>query len=224
MTVPSQNLHGFVLVKHAGAAGLAMSSWRLESRPVRVAVKLLRDFDSVADVQRRIGRELEALLMLKGQPGVIQIEEMVQSRHDPALVMEYAGGLQSEIEEAGSLSASPHNQPVRRTGATSIRAEQLEQAAAHVKERRMPHLGFVGVREATAVRVAQPVIVQVVLASRDLVLADPIELRGQHRGRCVRVSLGHEPREVVHRCRGQRNITHTIDRSPCRPRTTRPRH
>lgn len=106
MTVPLIAPDGFEAVRHIGAGGLGdVYQATRTSTGGRVAIKLLREFDRVEDIERRIGRELEALLLLKGHPAVIQIEEIVQTKHGPALVMEFAAGgsLLSKIEADGPL-------------------------------------------------------------------------------------------------------------------------
>lgn len=97
---------GFDSIRHIGAGGLGdVYEARRQSTGGRVAIKLLREFDSVEDVERRVGRELEALLLLKGHPAVIQIEEIIQTEFGPALVMEFAAGgsLLSQIDAEGAL-------------------------------------------------------------------------------------------------------------------------
>jgi serine/threonine protein kinase len=51
---------------------------------------------------------VEALVALKGHPGVVQIEEVISTRKGPALVMEYAeeGSLQSLLKARGAFSVS----------------------------------------------------------------------------------------------------------------------
>ena len=109
MTAPSLRLEGFEVVRHIGAGGLGDVFVAVrKSTGGEVAVKLLRDFGSVDDVERRIGRELEALLMLKGHPGVVQIEEILPTANGPAMVMEYASGgsLRSVVDAGGALSTA----------------------------------------------------------------------------------------------------------------------
>ena len=106
-TMPVIDLPGFKIVGQAGAGGLGDVFIAVrESTGGKVAIKLLRDHSNSGDVERRIRREVTALLALKGHPGVVQIEEVLTTRKGPALVMEYAegGSLHSIIQERGSLT------------------------------------------------------------------------------------------------------------------------
>ncbi len=106
-TMPVIDLPGFKIVGQAGAGGLGDVFVAVrESTGGKVAIKLLRDHSNSGDVERRIRREVTALLALKGHPGVVQIEEVLTTRKGPALVMEYAegGSLHSIIQERGSLT------------------------------------------------------------------------------------------------------------------------
>ncbi len=57
-----------------------------------VAVKLVREHGDRQATERRVRRELDALLKLKGHPNVVQVEEVVRHPDGLALVMEYVGG------------------------------------------------------------------------------------------------------------------------------------
>jgi serine/threonine protein kinase len=108
-TVPLADLPGFRIIGHAGQGGLGdvFIAERL-STGGKVAIKILRDTANAQDVERRIRREVAALLVLKGHPGVIQIEEVLSTRKGPALVMEYAedGSLHSILQDRGSLTTT----------------------------------------------------------------------------------------------------------------------
>jgi eukaryotic-like serine/threonine-protein kinase len=89
-TAPIDDLDGFRILEHAGSGGLGdvFVAERL-STGGKVAIKLLRGDDPI-DMERRVHRELRALLALKGHPGVVHIEEVIATRKGPALVMEHA--------------------------------------------------------------------------------------------------------------------------------------
>jgi serine/threonine protein kinase len=107
-TVPLADLAGFRILDHVGKGGLGdvYVAERI-STGGKVAIKILRDESGSGDVERRIRREVEALVALKGHPGVVQIEEVITTRKGPAVVMEYAaeGSLQTILKERGHLSA-----------------------------------------------------------------------------------------------------------------------
>lgn len=108
-TVPLADLPGLRILSHAGKGGLGdvYVAERI-STGGKVAVKILRDEAGGGDVERRIRREVEALVALKGHPGVVQIEEVLSTRKGPALVMEYAegGSLQSILQTGGQFDAA----------------------------------------------------------------------------------------------------------------------
>ena len=108
-TVPLADLPGFRILSHAGKGGLGdVFVAERVSTGGKVAIKLLRDNDNSGDVERRIRREVEAMVALKGHPGVVQIEEVISTRKGPALVMEYAedGSLQGLIHSHGHFSTA----------------------------------------------------------------------------------------------------------------------
>lgn len=108
-TVPLADLPGLRILSHAGKGGLGdvYVAERIATGG-KVAVKILRDEQGGGDIERRIRREVEALVALKGHPGVVQIEDVISTRKGPALVMEYAeeGSLQSILKANGPFSAA----------------------------------------------------------------------------------------------------------------------
>lgn len=59
-----------------------------------VAVKVLDQIENAESttLERRINREIAALVALKGHPNVVQVEEMFLTQRGPAMVMEYMDG------------------------------------------------------------------------------------------------------------------------------------
>lgn len=109
MTAAAPALPGFRVERHLGSGGLGDVWLALrESTGGHVAVKLIRDPDATGSVDRRVRREVAALLVLKGHPAVIHVEEVLATASGPALVMEYASGgsLLDHIRQYGSVSTS----------------------------------------------------------------------------------------------------------------------
>lgn len=75
-----------------------------------VAFKVIRDDSNAAAVQRRIEREVAALVKLKGHPYVVQVEEVLASQWGPIVVMEYAanGSLADRIAATGQLAPAEY--------------------------------------------------------------------------------------------------------------------
>lgn len=73
----------------------------------KVAIKVL---DQIADadddtLERRIDREIAALVALKGHPNVVQVEQVVSTPRGPAIVMEFMdGGSVCPPEKGGTLT------------------------------------------------------------------------------------------------------------------------
>lgn len=58
-------------------------------------------------LERRLRREIAALVALKGHPNVVQVEQVVTTEHGPAIVMEFmSGGSVLDTDEAGNISAT----------------------------------------------------------------------------------------------------------------------
>jgi eukaryotic-like serine/threonine-protein kinase len=57
-----------------------------------VAIKELRDVASASPAWHRARRELEAMLLLKGHPYVVSVEEIVEGPAGPCIVMEFVAG------------------------------------------------------------------------------------------------------------------------------------
>lgn len=59
-----------------------------------VAIKVLDQIEIAASdtLERRVNREIAALVALKGHPNVVQVEEMFLTPRGPAMVMEYMDG------------------------------------------------------------------------------------------------------------------------------------
>lgn len=73
-----------------------------------VAIKVL---DQIADaasdtLERRVNREIAALVALKGHPNVVQVEEMFLTSRGPAMVMEYMDGGSVLPEGSGGVLPS----------------------------------------------------------------------------------------------------------------------
>jgi len=72
-----------------------------------VAIKVVREHGDRQATDRRVRRELEALLKLKGHPNVVQIEELINVPSGLALVMEFVNGgsLADHVAARGVLGA-----------------------------------------------------------------------------------------------------------------------
>lgn len=109
MTTSAPELPGFRVERHLGAGGLG-DVWLAvrESTGGQVAVKLIREADAAGSVDRRVRREVAALLVLKGHPAVIHVEEVLATVAGPALVMEYAAGgsVLDHIRQYGPVSTA----------------------------------------------------------------------------------------------------------------------
>jgi len=108
-SVIAPEIDGLRIVAHAGSGGLGdVFVAERSSTGGKVAVKVLRDVDNPADLTRRVRRELDAMLALKGHPGVVQIEDVITTDCGPALVMEFVpgGSLHDSIKKIGAHSAA----------------------------------------------------------------------------------------------------------------------
>lgn len=85
--------HGYHEVVHVGAGGLGDVYRALRgSTGGPVAIKVVREHGDREATDRRVRRELDALLKLKGHPNVVQIEELIPLPTGLALVMEFVSG------------------------------------------------------------------------------------------------------------------------------------
>lgn len=68
----------------------------------------MREEGQPGDIDRRIQRELQALLALKGHPAVVQIEEVISTPTGPALVMEFAedGSVHEFVKTHGPMDVA----------------------------------------------------------------------------------------------------------------------
>ncbi len=58
-------------------------------------------------LERRLRREIAALVALKGHPNVVQVEQVVSTANGPAIVMEFMGrGSVLDSDEAGNITAA----------------------------------------------------------------------------------------------------------------------
>jgi serine/threonine protein kinase len=73
-----------------------------------VAIKVVREVGDMEATERRVLRELEALLKLKGHPNVVQVEEVIKRGTILALVMEFVSGgtLMDLLQRNGPLSSA----------------------------------------------------------------------------------------------------------------------
>ena len=74
-----------------GGVGVVYRTTRLSTGRV-VAIKVLRDISDKSVAWHRTRRELSALVALAGHANVIQLFDVLDLEHGPALVMEYAPG------------------------------------------------------------------------------------------------------------------------------------
>ena len=107
MTAEALRLHGYSDVTKVGSGGLG-DVYRAVRDSTRgtVAIKVVRELGDRDATDRRVRRELDALLKLKGHPNVVQIEELISLPTGLALVMEYVGGgsLMAFLEAGGPLA------------------------------------------------------------------------------------------------------------------------
>ena len=107
MTAEALRLHGYTNVTRVGAGGLG-DVYRAvrDSTGGSVAIKVVREHGDREATDRRVRRELDALLKLKGHPNVVQIEELISLPTGLALVMEYVSGgsLNAFLESSGPLA------------------------------------------------------------------------------------------------------------------------
>ena len=97
---------GYRDVEEIGAGGLGTVYRAVrESTGGVVAIKELRDLGGGSPMLHRARRELEALLRLKGHPYVVSVEEIIDGRNGPCLVMEFApgGSLMNRLQDGGAL-------------------------------------------------------------------------------------------------------------------------
>ena len=93
MTVDALRAHGYRDIEKVGAGGLGDVYRAIrESTGGDVAIKVVREHGDRDTTDRRVRRELDALLKLKGHPNVVQIEELITLPTGLALVMEFVGG------------------------------------------------------------------------------------------------------------------------------------
>lgn len=93
MTIEALRAHGYDEIEVVGSGGLGdVYRARRASTGGHVAIKVVREQVDREATDRRVRRELEALLKLKGHPNVVQIEELIALPTGLALVMEYVGG------------------------------------------------------------------------------------------------------------------------------------
>ncbi|MEQ1703928.1 MAG: serine/threonine-protein kinase, partial [Ilumatobacteraceae bacterium] len=103
-------LRGYETLTLVGSGGLGdVYRATRTSTGGEVAIKMVREHGDRAATDRRVRRELQALLKLKGHPNVVQIEELLDVSTGLALVMEYVGGgsLADLVERRGPLHP-PH--------------------------------------------------------------------------------------------------------------------
>ncbi|MEQ1701454.1 MAG: serine/threonine-protein kinase, partial [Ilumatobacteraceae bacterium] len=109
MVTDALQQHGYRELVRVGAGGLGDVYRAVRvSTGGDVAIKVVREVGDREATDRRVRRELNALLKLKGHPNVIQIEEVVDLPTGLALVMEFAGhgSLMDMLEADGRLSPS----------------------------------------------------------------------------------------------------------------------
>jgi serine/threonine protein kinase len=107
LTIPVLRKYGYEDVTVVGAGGLGdVYRARRVSTGGSVAIKVVREHGDRESTDRRVRRELEALLRLKGHPNVVQIEELIELPTGLALVMEFVGGgsLMDLLGSSGPLS------------------------------------------------------------------------------------------------------------------------
>ena len=107
MTDDALRNHGYSNVAKVGSGGLGdVYSAIRDSTGGNVAIKVVRELGDRDATDRRVRRELDALLKLKGHPNVVQIEELISLPTGLALVMEYVSGgsLMAFLEASGPLS------------------------------------------------------------------------------------------------------------------------
>jgi serine/threonine protein kinase len=97
-------LAGFSEVQRIGSGGLGTvySAIKLTTGG-RVALKVIEDTSDKTGLIRRVQRELQALLALKGHPHVVSVEDVLDSDGKPVFVMEFApgGSLSAFVERVG---------------------------------------------------------------------------------------------------------------------------
>jgi serine/threonine protein kinase len=73
-----------------------------------VAIKVVRGAGDVATIERRVRREVELLVALKGHAHVVQIEDVLSTGSGPAIVMEYmsGGSVHGEMGRRGPFGAA----------------------------------------------------------------------------------------------------------------------
>jgi eukaryotic-like serine/threonine-protein kinase len=73
-----------------------------------VAIKVVRGAGDVATVERRVRREVELLVALKGHAHVVQIEDVLSTDQGPAIVMEYmsGGSVHAELGRRGPFGVA----------------------------------------------------------------------------------------------------------------------
>ena len=101
--------HGYHDVVRVGSGGLGDVYRAVRaSTGGAVAIKVVRELGDREATERRVRRELHALLQLKGHPNVVQIEELIEHPTGLALVMEYVGGgsLMDLLDRGGWLTPS----------------------------------------------------------------------------------------------------------------------
>ena len=99
--------HGYLHIVRVGSGGLGDVYRAVRaSTGGDVAIKVVREFGDREATERRVRRELNALLKLKGHPNVVQIEELIDLPTGLALVMEFVGGgsLMDLLEGSGRLT------------------------------------------------------------------------------------------------------------------------
>ena len=93
MTVPALRNFGYDEIEVVGSGGLGdVYRARRISTGGPVAIKVIREQIDREATDRRVRRELDALLKLKGHPNVVQIEELITLPTGLALVMEFVAG------------------------------------------------------------------------------------------------------------------------------------
>jgi len=93
MTIPALRNFGYDEIEVVGLGGLGdVYRARRISTGGPVAIKVIREQIDREATDRRVRRELDALLKLKGHPNVVQIEELVGLPTGLALVMEFVAG------------------------------------------------------------------------------------------------------------------------------------
>ena len=108
MTGSGLQLQGYDEVTLVGSGGLGDVYRAIRtSTGGEVAIKVVREHGDRQATDRRVRRELDALLKLKGHPNVVQIEELISVPSGLALVMEFVNGgsLADHVEAKGVLGA-----------------------------------------------------------------------------------------------------------------------